>query len=41
MLWGRAIQGEKPEEIAEDYRIDVKQVRQALSHIDKTLPKVA
>ena len=41
MLWGRALKGERPEEIADDYRLDVTQVRQALSHIDKALPKVA
>jgi uncharacterized protein (DUF433 family) len=41
MLWGRALKGETPEEIAEDYRIQSKQVRQALAHIDKALPKVA
>jgi uncharacterized protein (DUF433 family) len=41
MLWGRTKSGEKVEDIAEDYRIDVTQVRQALAHIDKALPKVA
>ena len=41
MIWGRRLEGEKPEAIAEDYRIDVHQVRQALAHIDKALPKVA
>jgi uncharacterized protein (DUF433 family) len=41
MLWGRAKTGEKVEAIAEDYRIDLRQVRQALAHFDKTLPKVA
>jgi uncharacterized protein (DUF433 family) len=41
MLWGRVLKGEKTEAIAEDYRLDVRQVRQALAHIDKTLPKVA
>jgi uncharacterized protein (DUF433 family) len=41
MLWGRTKAGEKVEDIADDYRIDVMQVRQALSHIDQTLPKVA
>ena len=41
MLWGRTKAGEKVEEIAEDYRVDLTQVRQALAHIDKTLPKVA
>jgi uncharacterized protein (DUF433 family) len=41
ILWGRTKTGEKVEAIAEDYRIDIKQVRQALAHIDKALPKVA
>jgi uncharacterized protein (DUF433 family) len=41
ILWGRMKTGEKVEAIAEDYRIDPKQVRQALVHIDETLPKVA
>ena len=41
MLWGRMKAGEKVEDIADDYRIDVKQVRQALAHVDKALPKVA
>lgn len=41
ILWGRLKGGEKVEDIAEDYRIDVKQARQALAHIDQTLPKVA
>lgn len=41
MLWGRAKSGEKIEAIAEDYRIDAKQVRQALAHIDKAISKVA
>ena len=41
MLWGRTKSGEKVEEIAEDYRIDVTQVRQALAHVDQALPKVA
>ena len=41
MLWGRRLAGEKVEEIAEDYRIDAQQVRQALAHIDQALPKVA
>lgn len=42
MLWGRLKAGEKVEDIAEDYRIDVKQARQALAHIDdQALPKVA
>jgi uncharacterized protein (DUF433 family) len=41
ILWGRTRAGEKAEDIAEDYRINEKQVRQALAHIDKTLPKVA
>lgn len=41
MIWGRRLAGEKVEAIAEDYRIDAQQVRQALAHIDKTLPKVA
>lgn len=41
MLWGRMKSGERVEDIADDYRIDVRQVRQALAHIDKTLPKVA
>jgi len=41
ILWGRMKAGEKVEDIAEDYRIDLKQARQALAHIDKALPKVA
>jgi len=41
ILWGRTKTGEKVEDIAEDYRIDINQVRQALAHIDKALPKVA
>jgi uncharacterized protein (DUF433 family) len=41
MIWGRAVHGERPEAIAEDYRVDAKQVRQALAHVDKTIPKVA
>jgi uncharacterized protein (DUF433 family) len=41
MLWGRMKTGEKIEDIADDYRIDALQVRQALAHIDKALPKVA
>lgn len=41
MLWGRMKAGEKIEAIADDYRIDAKQVRQALAHVDKALPKVA
>jgi len=41
MLWGRMRAGEKIKEIAEDYRINDRQVRQALAHIDKALPKVA
>lgn len=41
MLWGRMKAGENIEAIAEDYRIDAKQVRQALAHVDKALPKVA
>lgn len=41
MLWGRTRAGEKVEDIAEDYRIEAIQVRQALAHIDQTLPKVA
>lgn len=41
IIWGRRLAGEKVEEIAEDYRIDAHQVRQALAHIDKALPKVA
>jgi uncharacterized protein (DUF433 family) len=41
MLWGRMKSGEKIEDIADDYRIDAKQVRQALAHVDKALPKVA
>jgi uncharacterized protein (DUF433 family) len=41
ILWGRLKIGEKVEDIADDYRINVTQVRQALTHIDETLPKVA
>lgn len=41
ILWGRTKTGEKVEDIAEDYRIEERQVRQALAHIDKTIPKVA
>lgn len=41
ILWGRLRAGETAKEIAEDYRLDVLQVRQALTHIDQTLPKVA
>lgn len=41
LLWGRTKTGEKVEDIAEDYRIDLRQVRQALAHFDETLPKVA
>jgi uncharacterized protein (DUF433 family) len=41
ILWGRMKAGEKVEDIAEDYRLDTRQVRQALAHIDKALPKVA
>lgn len=41
MLWGRARGGEKVEDIADDYHIDVVQVRQALAHVDQALPKVA
>lgn len=41
ILWGRTRAGEKVEDIAEDYRIDEQQVRQALAHVDKALPKVA
>lgn len=42
LLWGRMKAGEKVEDIAEDYRINEKQVRQALAHIDeKALPEVA
>ncbi len=41
ILWGRTKTGEKVEDIAEDYCIDIRQVRQALAHIDKALPKVA
>lgn len=41
MIWGRKLAGEDVEAIANDYRIDPHQVRQALAHIDQTLPKVA
>jgi uncharacterized protein (DUF433 family) len=41
MLWGRTKTGEKVEDIADDYRIDVRQVRQALAHIDEAIPQVA
>lgn len=42
LLWGRMKAGEKVEDIAEDYRINEIQVRQALAHIDeKALPQVA
>lgn len=42
LLWGRMKAGEKVEDIAEDYRINERQVRQALAHIDeKALPQVA
>jgi uncharacterized protein (DUF433 family) len=41
ILWGRMKIGEKVEDIADDYRIDVTQVRQALTHIGESLPKVA
>jgi uncharacterized protein (DUF433 family) len=41
MLWGRMKAGEKIEAIADDYRIDANQVRQALAHVDEALPKVA
>ena len=41
ILWGRMKLGEKIKDIAEDYRIDAAQVRQALTHIDETIPKVA
>lgn len=41
MIWGRERAGELIEDVARDYRIDPTQVRQALAHIDKTIPKVA
>src|SRR5262245_33678678 len=41
MIWGRRLAGERVEDIARDYRIDPRQVQQALAHIDKALPKVA
>lgn len=41
MIWGRKLAGERIEDVARDYRIDPIQVRQALAHIDKTIPKVA
>lgn len=41
MLWGRAKTGEKVEDIADDFRIDPRQVRQALAHVDEALPEVA
>jgi uncharacterized protein (DUF433 family) len=41
ILWGRMKTGESVIDIADDYRIDARQVRQALAHIDQTLPKVA
>ncbi len=41
ILWGRTKSGERVEDIADDYHINERQVRQALAHIDKTLPKVA
>ena len=41
ILWGRMKMGETVEDIANDYHIDLLQVRQALTHIDQTLPKVA
>jgi uncharacterized protein (DUF433 family) len=41
IIWGRQLAGERVEDIARDYRLDAKQVQQALAHIDKTLPKVA
>ena len=41
ILWGRARAGEDVKKIADDYRIDERQVRQALAHIDEALPKVA
>jgi uncharacterized protein (DUF433 family) len=41
ILWGRSRAGEDIKKIADDYRIDERQVRQALSHIDEAIPKVA
>jgi uncharacterized protein (DUF433 family) len=41
MLVGRKRSGETIEEIAHDYRIDAEQVRQAIEHVERTLPKVA
>jgi uncharacterized protein (DUF433 family) len=41
ILWGRMKTGEEIEDIADDYRLDHRQVRQALAHIDQALPKVA
>jgi uncharacterized protein (DUF433 family) len=41
ILWGRSRAGEDAKAIADDYRIDERQVRQALAHIDEALPKVA
>ena len=41
ILWGRMKTGERVEDIADDYGIDHMQVRQALTHIDETIPKVA
>jgi len=41
ILWGRTRAGENVKDIADDYRIDERQVRQALSHIDQAIPKVA
>jgi uncharacterized protein (DUF433 family) len=41
ILWGRSRAGEDIKNIADDYRIDERQVRQALSHIDEAIPKVA
>ena len=41
MIWGRKLAGEGINEIAKDYRLDAKRVRQALAHIDKTVSKVA
>jgi uncharacterized protein (DUF433 family) len=41
MLWGRRLSGESIESIANDYHLDAHQVRQALMHIERNLPKVA
>jgi uncharacterized protein (DUF433 family) len=41
ILWGRMRAGEKVKQIADDYRIDERQLGQALAHIDQALPKVA